>query len=98
MEQEPHFKAAPKLCIHRKFAPAENLPREAHHEEVHEEYWREADVPWETVWLIYRLFMQGQTPCAIEKYLTDRDTAEEECSGGRMQGGAITAAACSRQS
>jgi len=33
----------------------------------------------ETVRLIYRLFMQGQTPCAIEKYLTDRDTAEEEC-------------------
>ena len=52
----------------------------------------------ETVRLIYRLFMQGQTPCAIEKYLTDRDTAEEECSGGRMQGGAITAAARSRQS
>lgn len=27
----------------------------------------------ETVQLIYRLFMQGQTPCAIAKYLTDRN-------------------------
>ena len=37
--EEPDLKAAPQLRIHRQPAPAENLPREPHHEEVHQEYW-----------------------------------------------------------
>ena len=37
--------AAPQLRIHREPAPAEDLPGEPHHEEMHHQPWGEADVP-----------------------------------------------------
>lgn len=45
VEPQPDPKAAPQLRIHREPAPAEDLPREPHHEEMHHQPWGEADVP-----------------------------------------------------